>query len=81
MVRKAIFVAALALGAVAGSAASAAPVAPAALGQVVAPQAEQVTFWAHPYPYGYAYSRGQCWRRVHVETRRGWRWKRVWVCR
>ena len=34
-----------------------------------------VTFWAHPYPYGYS-----GWRRcprVRVETPYGWYWDRV----
>jgi hypothetical protein len=37
----------------------------------------RVTFWAHPYPYGY---RG--WRqcpRVRIETPYGWYWDRVCV--
>ena len=82
MVRRMLFVATLAGVAVMAAAASAAPFGSAALGQAVEPQAAQpVTFWGYPYPYGYRYAHGQCWRHVQVETRRGLRWKRVWVCR
>jgi hypothetical protein len=39
------------------------------------PQVLPVSFWAKPYPYGYA-----PWRRcprVRVETPYGWTWERV----
>jgi hypothetical protein len=41
-------------------------------------EAVPVTFWARPYPHGYAGWRG-CRHRVRVETRYGWRWRRVCV--
>ena len=42
---------------------------------------EQVTFWAQPFPYGYRYSRANCYRYVRVETSRGTRVRRVFICR
>jgi hypothetical protein len=39
-----------------------------------------VSFYGRPYPFGYA-GWGSCVRYVHVETRRGPRLRRVWVCR
>jgi ABC-type glycerol-3-phosphate transport system substrate-binding protein len=56
----------------------------AAPGAALAPDAslvQTVTFWGHPYPYGYAYRHDPCVRRVRVETPRGLRWKWVRVCR
>ncbi len=43
---------------------------------------EPATFWARPYPYGYAYTRGQikCWAPQRIETPTGPAWERVWVC-
>jgi hypothetical protein len=36
---------------------------------------------ASPYYYGYGpYYYGGCYRNVHVHTRYGWHWRRVWVC-
>ena len=55
--------------------------APGAALPAMKPQVEQVTFWAQPFPYGYRYSRAACYRYVRVETSRGMRTRRVWVCR
>ena len=43
---------------------------------------QQVTFWGHPFPYGYNWSLARaCTRYVPVETAHGTRLQRVWVCR
>jgi hypothetical protein len=42
---------------------------------------EQVSFWGHPFPYGYRWRRSGCVRHVRVDTPWGRRWERVWVCR
>lgn len=39
-----------------------------------------VSFFGRPYPYGYT-GWGPCTRYVEVETRRGPRLRRVWICR
>lgn len=39
-----------------------------------------VSFFGRPYPYGYT-GWGPCIRYVEVETRRGPRLRRVWICR
>lgn len=42
---------------------------------------QKVTFWGHPFPYGYAWSRVRaCTRYVPVETPSGVRYQRTWVC-
>jgi hypothetical protein len=43
---------------------------------------EPVTFWGHPYPYGYAWHRPRysCWQHRRVDTPEGPRIERVWVC-
>jgi hypothetical protein len=42
----------------------------------------QVTFWARPFPYFYNWSLVRaCTRYEPVETARGTRLQRVWVCR
>jgi hypothetical protein len=39
-------------------------------------------FWGNTFPYGYRWSLVRaCERRELVETPRGPRWQRVWVCR
>jgi hypothetical protein len=39
-----------------------------------------VSFFGRPYPYGYT-GWSPCTRYVEVETRRGPRLRRVWICR
>jgi hypothetical protein len=39
-----------------------------------------VSFFGRPYPYGFT-GWGPCTRYVEVETRRGPRLRRVWICR
>ncbi|MDE2470670.1 MAG: hypothetical protein KGL35_18485 [Bradyrhizobium sp.] len=41
---------------------------------------QDISFWGQPYPYGFT-NWGPCIRYVEVETRWGWRLRRVWVCR
>jgi hypothetical protein len=42
---------------------------------------QRVTFWGHPFPYGYNWSLVRaCTRYVPVETAHGTRPQRVWVC-
>lgn len=42
----------------------------------------KVTFWGHPFPYGYTWSLARaCTRYIPVETAHGVRSERVWVCR
>lgn len=43
-------------------------------------EAQPVSFFGRPYPFGYT-GWGRCVRYVHVETSRGPRLRRVWVCR
>ena len=83
MIRKALLAMAVgaSVGALATSVASAAALGSGVLGETAGSQFERTTFWGQPYPYGYAYTRGQCWRRVQVETDTGWRWKRINICR
>ena len=74
--------AALVVGAAA--AAQAAPAAPAAALSGVAASAPvvNVSFRGHPFPYRYTWSRVRaCTRYLPVETARGVRWQRTWVCR
>jgi hypothetical protein len=82
-------VAALASLALARSPAAAAPGAPLGVAQALGSIADQMSFWGHPYPAGYAYGhpytyaagyRGPCYRKIRVDTPVGWRWRRVWVC-
>jgi hypothetical protein len=40
----------------------------------------EASFFGRPYPYGYT-GWGPCIRYVEVETRRGPRLRRVWICR
>lgn len=42
----------------------------------------RVTFWGHPYPYGYAYVHHEsgCLERRRIQTYHGWVWKKVWIC-
>ena len=53
---------------------------PMALGQSMGNEIDRVSFWGEPYPYGYAYLHNPCIRYFRIETARGWRWKREWVC-
>lgn len=62
------------------SSAGAAPMAPAAIPTQASSPVEHASFWARPFPYGYAYGPGQCWKRVAEETPRGTVWRRVWIC-
>lgn len=39
-----------------------------------------VSFFARPFPHGYT-PWGRCIRYVEVQTRWGWRWRRINVCR
>jgi hypothetical protein len=43
---------------------------------------EPMTFWSHPYPYGYAWHRPRksCVQHRSVDTPEGPRTERVWVC-
>ena len=40
----------------------------------------EASFFARPYPHGYT-PWGRCIRYVEVQTRWGWRWRRINVCR
>jgi hypothetical protein len=62
------------------SPAHAAPVAPAALKAPPDASVDRVSFWGKPFPYGYAYRRGQCYLYVWEETPRGILRRRVWIC-
>lgn len=56
------------------------PARPAVPAQAVA-GLEQVTFWGRAFPYRYTWSRARaCTRFEPVETSRGTRMQRVWVC-
>jgi hypothetical protein len=55
--------------------------APGAALPAFAPMAENVTFWAQPFPYGYRARHSSCVRHVRVKTPDGMRVRRVWVCR
>ena len=48
--------------------------------QVMQQDLLEVSFFGRPYPYGYT-GWGPCIRYVEVETRRGLRLRRVWICR
>lgn len=52
------------------------------IGPVVSgrPDLLEVSFFGRPYPYGYT-GWGPCLRYVEVQTRRGLRVRRLWVCR
>jgi hypothetical protein len=55
------------------------PVAPISTARSIG--VTKVTFWARPFPYGYAWSLARaCTRHVPVETSRGLVTQRVWVC-
>ena len=55
------------------------PVSPSAVGHEAATR--KVTFWGYPFPYGYTWSRRRpCTRYVLIETPRGVRYQRMWVC-
>jgi hypothetical protein len=58
----------------------AAPIAPGASAGLSAPPVKFATFWGRPFPYGYVYLPGQCYRHVQVETPTGYVWRRVWIC-
>jgi hypothetical protein len=62
-------------------ASSAAPISPVDIGQGVRAELESVSFWARPFPYGYAQRHHRCVRYVRVGTRHGYRMRQVWVCR
>jgi hypothetical protein len=57
--------------------ARAAPIAPTAL---IGPPAKFISFYGLPFPFGYAYFPGQCYKYVQVETPKGYAWQRVWIC-
>lgn len=86
--RVAVIAASVSLGlAFAAQPATAAPIYPAELGKGLDSLTEKASFWGWPYPYGYTYGswgaqypRG-CVKYVRVQTRHGWRSKRIWVCR
>jgi hypothetical protein len=59
---------------------NAAPIVPSTMATIVGLRADLVTFWGLPFPYGYAYRPGQCYIYQQVETPRGIRWRRVWIC-
>ena len=60
--------------------ARAAPIAPSAMTALIGSPAEFVSFWGNPFPFGYAYQRGQCYMHVQEETPKGLAWRRVWIC-
>lgn len=72
-------VASFALSASAGSG-MAFPAAPLHAAQNL-PRVQKVTFWGRPFPYGYNWSLVRaCTRYEPVETAKGTRLQRVWVC-
>jgi len=75
-----IVAASLAIGTSFTTSAGAAPTYPIEPGPGTTSIAEQVSFWGLPYPYGYSYRGHRCLRHVRLQTRHGWRWRRVWVC-
>lgn len=80
MVRSFGILSVLAAGLIMGSAGSA-----LALGLPANPlqqtsEAQPVSFFGRPYPFGYT-GWGRCVRYEHVETSLGPRLRRVWVCR
>ncbi len=46
----------------------------------ISDEVQPVSFFGRPYPFGYT-GWGHCVRYVEVETRRGPRLRRIWVCR
>jgi hypothetical protein len=55
------------------------PIAASAVGHGAA--TKKVTFWGYPFPYRYSWGRARtCTRYVLVETPRGVRYQRIWVC-
>ncbi len=60
--------------------ARAAPITPTPMTALIGPPVKFVSFWGKPFPFGYAYFPGQCYLHVRVETRKGWVWRRVWIC-
>jgi hypothetical protein len=76
--RMAIVGALIAIGSLAT--ARAAPIAPSAMTAAIGSPADFVSFWALPFPFGYAYRPGQCSMYVQEESPRGLVWRRVWIC-
>jgi hypothetical protein len=72
-----VLVAGLMIGSVGGALALGLPVSPL---QSAAGETQPISFFGRPYPFGYT-GWGPCVRYVHVETSRGPRLRRVWVCR
>jgi hypothetical protein len=60
--------------------ANAAPMAPSAITARVSAGINLVSFWGLPFPFGYAYRPGQCYKEMPVDTGKGVVWKRVWIC-
>jgi hypothetical protein len=58
----------------------AAPAMPITMGPSMGSDTYRISFWGEPYPYGYAYLHNPCVRYFRIETPRGWRWKREWIC-
>ena len=75
-----IIAASFAIGACLATPSFAAPIHPVELGKGAASALEQASFWGLPYPYGYAYRDNPCVRHVRVQTKAGWRMRRIWVC-
>jgi hypothetical protein len=60
--------------------ACAAPAVPHAMPAQVGVSADLISFWGIPFPFGYAYRPGQCYKYVQEETPEGLTWRRVWIC-
>jgi hypothetical protein len=60
--------------------ASAAPIAPSAVTTQIGAHAYFVSFWGIPFPFGYRYLPGQCYKYEQEETPEGLVWRRVWIC-
>ena len=60
--------------------ASAAPIVPSAMTALIGSHADFASFHGLPFPFGYAYRHGQCYIYEQVETPRGLRWRRIWIC-
>jgi hypothetical protein len=58
----------------------AAPIAPTGISALLGSHIEPVSFWGLPFPYGYTYRPGQCYKYIEIETPRGLRWQRIWIC-
>ena len=60
--------------------ASAAPIAASAKTAQIGAHTDFVSFWGIPFPFGYRYLPGQCYKYEQEETPQGLVWRRVWIC-